>query len=148
MGFPSRFLKADKKNGRKWVSPRRGSLGFSVLPPPTHVDGQGHVRANRQGLSAEGDAGRPCVRWHDREGTDFAAGHPASVAFDLVSHECRRRSGAVEGQVRQDPDLAQRNFSTCRLSQGKGRWMTSAELAEIGLDEMVEGFSGGEKGKE
>ncbi|MBP1741290.1 MAG: hypothetical protein H6Q48_3583 [Deltaproteobacteria bacterium] len=146
----SLFEKLTKKNGRKWVSPREAASAFSRLASsnPTLTDRDMYVQIAKA-LSAEGVLGGHVYRWHDREGTDFAAGHPASVAFDLYLMSAG--DGAVLWKARFDKtqiSLSENLFDMQTFLKAKGRWMTSAELAEIGLDEMVEGFSGGEKGKE
>jgi hypothetical protein len=43
--------------------------------------------------------------------------------------------------------LSENLFDIQTFFKAKGRWMTAAEMAEIGLEEMVEPFSEGEKGK-
>jgi TolB-like protein len=146
----SLFEKLTKKNGRKWVSPREAASAFSRLASsnPTLTDRDIYVRIAKA-LSAEGVLGGHVYRLHDREGTDYAASHPASVAFDLYLMSAG--DGAVLWKARFDKtqiSLSENLFDIQTFFKAKGRWMTAGELAEIGLDEMVERFSEVEKGKE
>jgi len=144
------FEKLTKKNGQKWVSPREAASAFSRLASsnPTLTDRDIFVQIGKA-LSADGLLGGHVYRWHDREGTDYAASHPASVAFDLYLMSAA--DGVVLWKARFDKtqlSLSENLFDIQTFFKAKGRWMTAAELAEIGLDEMVEPFSEGEKGKE
>jgi len=146
----SLFQKLIKKDGRKWVSPREAASAFSRLASanPTLTDRDIYVQIGKA-LSAEGVLGGHVYRWHDREGTDYAASHPASVAFDLYLMSAG--DGAVLWKARFDKtqiSLSENLFDIQTFFKAKGRWMTAAEMAEIGLEEMVEPFSEGEKGKE
>jgi TolB-like protein len=146
----SLFSKLTKKNGQKWVSPREAAAAFSQLASsnPTLTDRDIYVRIGKA-LSAEGVLGGHVYRWRDREGTDYAASRPASVAFDLYLMSAG--DGVILWKARFDKtqiSLSENLFDIQTFLKAKGRWMTVGELAEIGLAEMVETFSNGERGKE
>ena len=78
-------------------------------------------------------------RWKDREGSDYSAGQPASVAFDL--YLLRSRDGVVLWKGRFDKtqrSLSENLFDIRTFIEGKGKWMTAADLAELGLTEMLD----------
>jgi len=77
-------------------------------------------------------------RWRERVGTEYGIETPASVAFDLslVSPD----NGAVlwrgifnKTQLSLSENLL--DFST--FIRSKGRWLTSRELAQIGLEKLM-----------
>jgi len=146
----SLFEMLTKQDNQKWVPPREAASAFSSLASsnPMMTDREIYVQIGKT-LSAEGVLGGHVYRWREREGTEYAASRPASVAFDLYLISVG--DGAILWKARFDKSqisLSENLFDIQTFLKAKGRWMTSAELAEIGLDEMVEGFSGGEKGKE
>lgn len=80
-------------------------------------------------------------RWREREGTDYAAKTPASVAFDL--YLVRPDDGAV--LWKEQFDMTQKSLSENLLEmdtflQGGGRWMTAEELASLGLQRLLQGL--------
>ncbi len=80
-------------------------------------------------------------RWLEREGTDYAAHRPASVAFDL--YLLRTADGRLlwKGNF----DRSQRSLTENLLEfdffvKGKGKWMTADALGDMGLSDMMERF--------
>jgi hypothetical protein len=144
------FEKLSKTDGRKWVSPGEAAAAFSRLASsnPTLTDKEIYVRIGKV-LSADGVVGGHVYRWEEREGNAYAASRPASVAFDayLLSAE----DGVILWKARFDKtqvSLSENLFDIHTFFKAKGRWMTAAELAEIGLTEFVETFPKMETGKE
>ncbi len=80
-------------------------------------------------------------RWREREGTDYAAKTPASVAFDL--YLVRPEDGAVLWE--EQFDMTQKSLSENLLEmgtflQGGGRWMTAGQLVSLGLQRLLQGL--------
>jgi hypothetical protein len=100
-------------------------------------------------LSAEGVLGGHVYRWREREGTDYAASRPASVAFDL--YLMRAGDGAILWKTRFDKtqiSLTENLLDIETFLRAKGRWMKAGELADLGLTEVVDSFPKGDKEKE
>lgn len=143
----SLFEMLTKKDGQKWVPPREAAAAFSRLASsnPTLTDRDIYVRIGET-LSAEGVLGGHVFRWREREGTDYAASRPASVAFDLYLMSAG--DGAILWKARFDKtqiSLSENLLDIQTFVKAKGRWMTAGELAEIGLTEVVETFPRGQK---
>ncbi len=146
----SLFERLRKKDGQNWVSPREAAAMFSKLAAsnPTLTDRDIYVRIGRD-LSAEGVLGGHVYRWREREGTDYAASRPASVAFDL--YLMSSGDGVVLWKAKFDKtqiSLSENLFDIQTFLKAKGRWVTAGELAEMGLTELIESFPKGEKQKE
>ena len=146
----SLFEKLTKDGSQRWVSPREAAAAFSRLASshPTLTDRDIYVQIGKA-LSAEGVLGGHVYRWREREGTDYAAKRPASVAFDLYLMNIE--GGMILWKARFDKtqiSLTENLLDLQTFLKAKGRWMTAEELAEIGLTHFVETFPKGEKGKE
>jgi hypothetical protein len=100
-------------------------------------------------LSADGVLGGHVYRWRERQGTDYAASRPASVAFDI--YLMNAGDGMILWKARFDKtqiSLSEDLLDLQTFLKAKGRWMTADELAEIGLTDFVETLPKREKGKE
>ena len=78
-------------------------------------------------------------RWQEREGSDFAAGTPASVAFDL--YFIKPDDGIIMWQAQFDKtqqSLSENLLDVGIFFKGKGRWMTAEKLAGLGLKKMAD----------
>lgn len=78
-------------------------------------------------------------RMHEREGSEYTAGSPASVAFDLYLINVKDGSFLWKGRF----DKTQKTLSENLLEiksflKFKGKWVDSKTLAEIGLNELIE----------
>jgi hypothetical protein len=143
----SLFEMLTKKDGQKWVPPREAAAAFSRIASsnPTLTDRDIYVRIGET-LSAEGVLGGHVFRWREREGTDYAASRPASVAFDLYLMSAG--DGVILWKARFDKtqiSLSENLLDIQTFVKAKGRWMTAGELAEIGLTEVVDAFPRGQK---
>lgn len=143
----SLFNLLNQRNGQHWLPPRETAAAFSALASsnPTLTDRDIYVRIG-QVLSAQGVLGGHVYRWREREGTDYAASRPASVAFDLYLMSAG--DGAVLWKARFDKtqiSLSENLFDLQTFLKAKGRWMTAGELADLGLAEIVEAFPREEK---
>ena len=77
-------------------------------------------------------------RWQEREGKNYSVRRPASVAFDLYLLE--PKDGAVLWGAKFEKtqqSLSENIFDFSTFLKGKGKWMTAAGLADLGLNEML-----------
>lgn len=78
-------------------------------------------------------------RWRERQGSDFGAEEPASVALNL--HLLRPVDGAILWRDKFDKTqqaLSENLFDISTFVQGRGRWMKARDLAVIGLRRLLE----------
>jgi hypothetical protein len=141
------FEKLTKEIRLNWVSPREAATTFSQLASsnPTLTDRDIYVQIGKA-LTAEVVLGGHVYRWREREGTNYAASRPASVAFDLYLMAVE--DGGILWKTRFDKSqvsLSENVLDLKTFLKAKGRWMTADELAEIGLTDVVETFPKGEK---
>jgi hypothetical protein len=144
------FEKLTKDSRYQWVSPREAAAAFSQLASshPTWTDRDIYVQIGKA-LSADGVLGGHVYRCRERQGTDYAASRPASVAFDMYLMSAA--DGVIVWKARFDKtqiSLSENLFDLQTFLKAKGRWMTAGELAEIGLTDFVETLPKGEKEKE
>lgn len=142
------FQKLTKDSRVNWVSPREAAAAFSQLVSsnPALTDREIYLQIGKS-LSAEAVLGGHVYRWREREGTDYSANRPASVAFDL--YLMSTGDGMIWWKARFDKSqvsLTENLLDLKTFLKAKGRWMTVDELAEIGLVEFAETFPG--RGKE
>lgn len=130
------------------------SFGLEVIPPgPAEGVYSGIVRRDLEyrltpveilqqigeAFHADGVLVGAIYRWREREGTDFAAVSPASVAFDL--HLIGTKSGAVLWRGKFDKrqmSLSENLFDLDVFMKGRGRWMTVEQFASFGLKKLIE----------
>ena len=83
-------------------------------------------------------------RWKEREGTDYAANQPASVAFDLCL--IRSQDGMVLWKGKFDKtqrSLSENLYDMDTFLKSKGKWMNAEELADHGLEGLLSRFPKG-----
>lgn len=83
-------------------------------------------------------------RWKEREGTDYAVNHPASVAFDL--YLIRSQDGRVLWKGKFDKtqhSLSENLYDMKTFLKSKGKWMVAEELADHGLESLLATFPKG-----
>jgi hypothetical protein len=91
-----------------------------------------------QSFSADAVIVGSIYRWREREGTNYSVSSPASVAFDLYLIEPRTRSILWGDKFdKTQKSLSENILDVGTFLKGKGRWMTAAELAELGLTELL-----------
>ena len=144
------FEKLTKAGHYPAVSPREAAAAFSRLASshPTWTDRGVYMQIGKA-LSTEGVLAGHVYRWRERQGTDYAASQPASVAFDLYLMSAV--DGVILWKARFDKtqiSLSENVLDLQTFLKAKGRWMTADELAEIGLAGFVEALPGEEKAKE
>jgi len=77
-------------------------------------------------------------RWKEREGTDYAVDHPASVAFDLCLVNAKDGSILWRGRFdKTQKSLIENILDISTFIKGKGKWMTAENLAQLGLEDLL-----------
>ena len=78
-------------------------------------------------------------RWNEREGTEYSAKQPASVAFDLNLIQSETGDIIWKGSFDKTQKSLMENLFDFRFYfKGEGKWMTARQLAEVGLSEMID----------
>jgi len=132
-------LVADKRY--ELISPGQAKGVFSTILDSDQNLGMTPLRILQEvGKTFEADAvlAGYIYRWREREGTDYAVGHPASVAFDLQL--VRPTDGAILWKVKFDKtqrSLSENVFDLATFIEGGGRWMTVEKLAMHGLQKAL-----------
>jgi len=144
------FEKLTKDSPYQWVSPLEAASAFSRIASshPQWTDREVYLEIAKA-LSADAVLGGHVYRWSERQGTDYAASHPASVAFDI--YLMTAADGILLWKARFDKtqiSLSENILDLKTFLKAKGRWLTAHELAEIGLREFADSFPKGEKAKE
>jgi hypothetical protein len=116
----------------------RGVFASLVSSDQGMKDGEVFARIGRS-FSADAVIVGYIYRWQAREGTNYSVRRPASVAFDLYLIEPQQGTVLWWGKF----DKVQKSLSENILDVGtflksKGRWMTAAELADLGLTELLD----------
>lgn len=123
--------------------PAQGVLA-SLLSSNPGLDGAQLYQQVGKSLSADGVLVGYLYRWLERQGTDYAASTPASVAFDLFL--LRTGDGAVVWRGKFDK--TQQSFFENVLDldtflKSKGKWVRAEALAEMGLKDLIARFPKG-----
>ena len=144
------FEKLAKDSPYQWVSPLEAASDFSRIASshPQWTDREVYLEIAKA-LSADAVLGGHVYRWSERQGTDYAASQPVSVAFDI--YLMAAADGVILWKARFDKtqiSLSENILDLKTFLKAKGRWMTARELAEIGLGEFADSFPKGEKAKE
>jgi len=78
-------------------------------------------------------------RWQEREGTEYSAKLPASVAFDLDLVQSETGDIIWKGSFdKTQQSLMENLFDFSFFFKSKGKWMTARQLAELGLSEILD----------
>lgn len=94
-------------------------------------------------LEAEGIVIGHVYRFRERKGVSYTVEQPASVTFDL--HLLRVSDGAIvwRGQFdKTQSSLMENLLQITSFFREKGRWVTAEELAEEGMEQVLQGFPG------
>lgn len=135
------FAKILALDGYELVSPRQAEGVYQKLIDSGSLTGKGRLDMLREiGLAFGADAvlAGYLYRWQNREGTDFAANRPASVAFsfNLISPSSGEQIWRSKFDKAQQ-SLTENIFDFKTFMKGKGRWMTAEQLADLGLEGLV-----------
>ena len=78
-------------------------------------------------------------RWQERDGTEYSAKQPASVAFDLNLIQSETGDIIWKGSFdKTQKSLMENLFDFSFFFKGKGKWMTARQLAELGLSKLID----------
>ncbi len=92
-----------------------------------------------QAFSADGVMIGYIYRWQEREGSDYSVHRPASAAFDLYLIRPDDRAILWKGRFdKTQVSLSENILDVGAFIKGKGLWMTVDELAELGLNELLD----------
>lgn len=80
-------------------------------------------------------------RFRTREGTSYAVDSPASVAFDMDLVGVKERRVIWYGRFNETQQpLTEDLFQIKRFFKRKGRWVSAWDLADFGLEEVLQTF--------
>lgn len=129
-----------------------GTLSVEILPPDItrnafwtvkesayRADDLEILRKTGDSLKADAVLAGYIFRWQERVGTDYSVSHPASAAFEVVL--IRSADGGILWKGRFDKTQASLTENLLDLRtflKSKGRWMSVADLANIGLSDLSE----------
>jgi hypothetical protein len=94
-------------------------------------------------LDADGLVVGYVYRYRERQGYDYSAEKPASVAFEIRLYRCR--DGALVWKAAFDKTQTSLMEDMLRASsfiKDRGRWITARELASQGMDDVLKAFPG------
>jgi len=92
-------------------------------------------------LDADGIVFGYVYRFHERQGTHYAAAKPASVAFDIYLFRVSDSALVWRGHFEKaQTSLMENVFQASVFLKGGGRWLTVRELSEEGMDHVMKNF--------
>jgi hypothetical protein len=104
------------------------------------------LRKTGESLSVDAFLAGHVFRWQGRIGTDFSVSRPASVAFELALFAVADGSLLWKGRFdKTQASLTENILDLTTFLKGKGRWMSTEDLAKIGLSELAERLPIGKK---
>jgi hypothetical protein len=138
----SLFEHLTRSSRHHFVSPRDAKSWISTIDSPFRIGGdlKTYIRVG-ESLSADAFLAGYIWRWKERKGSELAVESPASVDFDL--YLIRLVDKAIVWQYEYDKtqqSLSENVLDFKTFLKAGGRWLSAAELAELGLEEMVEAF--------
>jgi len=91
-----------------------------------------------QAFSADAVMAGYIYRWQEREGTNYSAKRPSSVAFELYLIRSSDKAILWKGRFdKTQKALSENIFDMGLFLKSKGKWMTADELAELGIEELL-----------
>jgi hypothetical protein len=136
----SLFSKLTIKGGYQFISPgearaEAANLGFSHA---TMIDLEMYQKIG-QSLSADAVMAGYIYSWRERKGAEYGVDVPASVAFDLYLLRVEDKTVLWRGGFdKTQQSLAENVLDFHTFLKARGRWMSALELAELGLDSIIE----------
>ena len=92
-----------------------------------------------EAVDADGVIFGTISRFVERQGSDFGADEPASVAFELKALARRRGEVVWEKEFDQTQESLSSNlFNFWQFWRGGPRWFTAAEFVELGVGRLIE----------
>jgi hypothetical protein len=131
-----------RSGGYHFISPRDAESQSSTADSPFRIRGDFtyYLRIG-ESLSADAFLAGYIWRWKERKGAEFAVEFPASVDFDL--YLIRLDDKAIVWKYEYDKtqqSLAENFLDLKTFLRAKGTWLSAFELAELGLEQLVEAF--------
>jgi len=126
----------------QFVSPGEVEPHNSSIDSPLRRGGDLDLYARIAGsLSADAFLAGYIWRWKDRKGAELAVESPASVDFHLYLIRLADRAIVWEYEYdKTQQSLTENVLDIKTFLRAKGRWLSASELAELGLEELVEAF--------
>lgn len=113
------------------------------LPPTTPKNIDENAIKVGHALSADGVLYGTLERYREREGLDYAAASPASVAFSLKFVDMHTQQVVWSAKfAKAQMALAQNVFQLANFVQHEGRWVRAHEIAQEGVGEAVADLHG------
>ena len=131
-----------RSGGYHFIPPRDARSQSSTIDSPSKIRGDFELYL-RMGESLSSDAflAGYIWRWKERKGAEFAVEFPASVHFDLYLVRLDDKAIVWEYEYDKTQQSLAENFLDLRtFLRAKGTWLSASELAELGLEQMVEAF--------
>ena len=131
-----------RSGGYHFISPRDARSQSSTIDSPFRIRGDFNLYLRiGESLSADAFLAGYIWRWKDRKGAELAVEFPASVDFDL--YLIRLDDKAIVWKYAYDKtqqSLAENLLDLSTFLRAKGTWLSAFELAELGLEKIVEAF--------
>jgi hypothetical protein len=134
------FNKLKAEGGYQFISPNE-ARAYEAGPGSSYAamnDLETYQKIGRS-LSADAFMAGYVYRWRERKGAEYGVEVPASVAFDL--YLVRVADKTVLWRERFDKtqqSLVENLLDFHTFVKARGRWMSAYELAELGLDSIIE----------
>ena len=135
------FEKVSIEKGFECVSPDQAKWAYSrIVRSDQDLGASSLEMLQKLGDSFEADAvlAGYIYRWRDREGSDFAASRPASVAFSLLL--ISSAEGRVLWRGRFDKtqlSLSENVLDFATFRETGGRWTTAEKLSLLGIQNLL-----------
>ncbi|MGH7814930.1 MAG: hypothetical protein ACREQI_13120 [Candidatus Binataceae bacterium] len=114
------------------------SAAMQKLPQPTPNNLDRVALQLGREVSADGVLYGTLIRYRERVGTDYAAAHPAAVAFQLKFLDLASRQVVWTAKfTKEQAALTQNIFDLSRFVERQGRWVRAHEIAREGVKEAV-----------
>jgi hypothetical protein len=136
------FDRLTRTGGFQFLSPRDARSQISASDSASRVSGDLDLYLRiGESLSADAFLAGYVWKWKDRKGAEFAVESAASVDVDLYLVSLRGKGVVWKFEYdKTQQSLAENLLDLNTFLRAKGRWLSAFELAELGLERMVESF--------
>jgi hypothetical protein len=136
------FDRLTRTRGFQLISPRDARSQVSAIDSASGVSGDLDLYLRiGESLSADAFLAGYIWKWKDRKGAEFAVEFPASVDVDLYLVSLRDQAVVWKFEYdKTQQSLTEDLLDLNTFLRAKGRWLSAFELAELGLERMVESF--------
>jgi hypothetical protein len=131
-----------RSGGYHFVSPQDAGSQTPVITSASRLSGDLDLYLRiGESLSADAFLAGYIWRWKDRKGSEFAVESPASVDVDLYLVSLHDKAVVWKYEYdKTQQSLTENLLDLKTFLRARGRWLTAFELAELGLEKMVESF--------